>query len=418
MTVVVRKYGGSSLADISCLRRVARSIAGSDDPVVVVVSAQGDTTDRLLATAAEAAGVSPQQQTPSREVDQLVATGELACAALLALHLRALGVPAVSLSGAQAGITVSGPAGEGLVAEISTGRIERLLAEGNVVVVAGFQGVDEHGDVVTLGRGGSDTTAVALAAALGADSCQIYTDVDAVYDADPRVVPQARELPVVQPQVMVEMAFAGARVLHSRSVELAVARGIEVHVRSSFRPGPGTVIPGGSGSEGLEDLGIVAVVHDLDVVRVLVRSDRGHGDPAIEVLNLFAHHHAPVDLVARSGPYEDEFRMGLLMRRSDLPAVRPDLTAAVTAGGGSVRYDEEVAKVSLVGTGLLNRPHYTARLLSALAAAGIATNWVSMSQLRTSVAVAAEWALDAVAVLHEEFGLGRRHADPPRLIRN
>ncbi|MFJ8581129.1 aspartate kinase [Micromonospora sp. NPDC093277] len=415
MTVVVRKYGGSSLADASCLRRVARSIAGSTGPTVVVVSAQGHTTDQLLA-AAEATGVSPGTVLPAREVDQLLATGELMSAALLALHLRALGVAAVSLSGAQAGITVSGPHGEGQIAAISTGRIEQLLADGNVVVVAGFQGIDECGDVMTLGRGGSDTTAVALAAALGADSCQIYTDVDGVYNADPRVVPQARRLPVVHPQVMVEMAFAGARVLHARSVELAVARGLEVHVRSSLRSGAGTVVPGRSGTTELEDLGIVAVVHDLDVARVLVRADRGHGDPAVEVLNLFARHHAPVDLVARSGPHEDEFRMGLLMRRSDLPSVRPDLTTAVTAGGGSVRFDEEVAKVSLVGTGLLNRPRYTARMLSALAAADIVTSWVSMSQLRASVAVAAGRVLDAVAVLHEEFELGQQPAHPSRLI--
>jgi aspartate kinase len=400
MRTVVRKYGGTSLADTGCLHRVARSIADADGPLVVVVSARGDTTDRLLDLAATAAGVPASALPPSREVDQLVGTGEVVSAALLALRLRTLGTDAVSLTGAQAGITVSGQPGEALITAIDTGRIERHLAAGEVVIVAGFHGIDDAGDVLTLGRGGSDTTAVALAVALGAGSCAIYTDVDAVYNADPRVVPGARAMPEVPPPVMVEMAFAGARVLHSRSVELAVDHDIELRVLSSFRPGPGTVI-----GPALEDIGVVAVVHDLDAARVLVKADRGHGDPAIGVLNVFARHHAPVDLVARSGPYEDEFRMGLLMRRSDLPGVRPELTAAVTSTGGSVRIDEDVAKVSLVGTGLLNRPQHTVRLLSALDLAGIATSWVSTSQLRTSVAVPARQALDAVAVLHKEFDL-------------
>ncbi len=229
--------------------------------------------------------------------------------------------------------------------------------------------------------------------------------MDGVYSADPRIVPSATVLPTVHKDVMVELAFAGARVLHSRSVELAAARQIEVHVRSSFRDAPGTVIPGGSDPRMLETHGVVALAHDLDVARVLVRCDRTQRDPAVEVLNVFARHHAPVDLVARSGPYEDEFRMGLTMRRSDVPRVAAELRDVVAAAGGSVRLDEDVAKISLIGTGLLNRPEYTAQLLSALADAGIATSWVSTSQLRTSVTVLADRALDAVTLLHREFAL-------------
>jgi aspartate kinase len=408
MNILVRKYGGSSLADLGRLQRVAGSIAALPryTRTVVVVSAQGDTTDRMLGDAARLGA-----SRPTRETDQLLATGEAASAALLAIALTGCGLPAVSLTGAQAGITAAGPPGEGRIADIATTRIRRLLADGNVVVIAGFQGAGQDGDVLTLSRGGSDTTAVALAAALQAQRCEIYTDVDSVYSADPRIVPTARRLPTVDIEVMVEMAFAGAKILHSRAVELAAARDIEVHVRSSLQDNQGTVVRRGRDIAMLEDLGVVAVAHDLDVCRVLVRCDRGHRDPAVDVLGVFARQHAPVDLVARSGPYEDEFRMGLTMRRSDVPRVAAELTDVVSAAGGNVLLDEDVAKVSLVGTGLLNRPQYTARMLSAFAAAGIATSWVSTSQLRTSVTVPAGRALDAVALLHEEFDLDRRPAD-------
>jgi aspartate kinase len=408
MKILVRKYGGSSLADLDRLRRVARCLAAvpRHTATVVVVSAQGDTTDQLLRAAADVG-----QARSTRETDQLLATGESASAALLAMALAAVGVPAVSLTGGQAGITAVGPPGEGRIADVATTRIHRLLDEGKVVVIAGFQGANADGDVLTLSRGGSDTTAVALAAALGAQRCEIYTDVDGVYSADPRIVPTARCLTTVDVEVMVEMAFAGAKILHARAVELAAARGVEVHVRSSLWDSPGTVVRRGSDVAMLEDCGVLAVAHDLDVSRVLIRCDRAHRDPAVDVLALFARHHAPVDLVARSGPYEDEFRMGFTMRRSDIPRLAAELRDVVAAAGGTVLLDEDVAKVSLVGTGLLNRPQYTARMLAAFAAAGIATSWVSTSQLRTSVTVPAGRAADALALLHKEFGLDRQPAD-------
>jgi len=403
MDIVVRKYGGTSLAGPERVRRAAASVAeahAAGSSLVVVVSAQGDTTDSLLRQAAELGGVAT-----SRETDQLLATGECASAALMATALLAAGVPAISLTGPQAGIAVTGPAGAGLITGIDTERIRAHLSEGKVVVVAGFQGGNADGDVVTLGRGGSDTTAVALAAALGATTCEIYTDVDGVYSADPRVVSDARVLPEVPADMMVEMAFAGAKVLHPRAAELAAAHDLDLRVRSSLTDGEGTLVPRRAGTGTLEDHGVIAVTHDLDVVRMLIRADGPHVDLAAELLTVLAELNAPLDLVARSGPFEDEFRMGFTMRRSDLDRVAPALRDRVEKVGGTVVVDEDVAKVSVVGVGLLSRPQYTARLLRTLAAAGIATSWLFTSQLRTSVTVPLVRALDAVALLHEEFAL-------------
>lgn len=332
----------------------------------------------------------------------MLATGEYASAALLALALERLGVPAVSLTGAQAGIRVVGRYGEGVIDSIDTGRIRRCLDEERVVVVGGFQGLNDSGDVVTLGRGGSDTTAVALAAALDAGGCEIYTDVDGVYTADPRLVESARKLPHVAADVMVEMAFSGAKVLHARSAELAAAKGVELHVRSSLSDREGTVVSrGGTGS--LETgSAITAITSDADVARVLVHC-KGRSDPASEILVVLAGNAVPADLVARSGPQEDEFRMGFTVRHSDVARIVEPLESAVAAFGGGVRVDTDVAKVSLIGMGLLNRPEYLARLTTVLTGAGIGTSWVSSSQLRVSVIVPRQDHVRALRLLHAEF---------------
>lgn len=400
MKILVRKYGGTSVADGDRLRRVARSVAEAHlaTPTVVVVSAQGDSTDRLLRTAADAGAVRP-----TRETDQLLATAECASAALLAMTLQAAGVPAVSLTGGQAGIRVAGPPGAGRVVDIDPAPIRALLETGAVVVVAGFHGVDDAGTVVTLGRGGSDTTAVAVAVALDAVRCEIYTDVDGVCSADPRVVETARQWPTVEIGPMVELAFAGARVLHPRAVELAATRRVELLVANSFHDRPGTVIACEGDRAGLEEHRIVAVTSDLDVTRVLIRAGATNRDAAVDVLNVFARHNAPVDLVARSGPFEDEFRMGFTMRHSDLASVGDELRRVVAATGGTMVLDEPVGKISMIGTGMLNRPQYTAEMLATLADAGIAISWISTSQLRTSVIVPADRAREAVALLHERF---------------
>lgn len=407
MNVVVRKYGGSSLATSDRLRRAAESVAEAHrrgQPTLVVVSARGDTTDELLAQAGE---VTPAPG--RRETDQLLATGECVSAALMAMALDRLGVPACSLTGAQAGVRATGKHGDGVIAAIDTDRVTRLIDDGYVVIVAGFQGVNSAQDVLTLGRGGSDVTAVALAAELRARGCEIYTDVDGVYTADPRAVPDARVRREVDAGVMAEMAFAGAKVLHPRAVELAAMHGIELRVRSSFpSSSTGTVIREGPDRVMLETCGvIVAITHDLDAARVLVHSRGSRTDLAAEGLNALARHRIPVDLVARSGPHEDEFRMGFTIRRSDVDEVRAALHATAAGYYGDVSVNEDVGKLSLIGMGLLNRPEYTARMLATLAAADIPTSWVSTSQLRTSVTVPRDRVLHAVDLLHQEFDLGR-----------
>jgi aspartate kinase len=404
--LVVRKYGGSSLATLHQVRQVAMAVADASRSarLVVVVSARGQATDDLLCLAAQVGGT-PSSPRSSREVDQLLATGEGASSALLAIALRQLSVPAVSLSGAQAGIRAGGRHGSGVIKSIDTGPIRRLLAEGNVVVVAGFQGVNADGDVVTLGRGGSDTTAVALAAELSADRCEIFTDVDGVFTADPRVIPDAQVLADVDSGVMVEMAFAGAKVLHSRAVELAAMNGVDVHVGNTCGEALGTVVTEWPEHQMLENRGVlVAVTHDLDVARVLVHSAGPGTDLAAELLGVLARHSVAVDLVARSGPNEEVFRMGFTIRRSDVDQIRQPLQDAVGDAGG-VRVDDNIGKLSLIGVGLLNRPEYTARLFAALSAADIPTSWVSTSQLRTSVTVPLDRVVAAVAALHREFRL-------------
>jgi aspartate kinase len=408
MAILVQKYGGSSLSTVDKLRAVAHRVAASHQRgrrLVVVVSARGDTTDELLRLAGEVGGRSVASYA-AREVDQLLVTGECAAAAQLAITLARLGVPAVSLTGPQAGIRVTGRYGGAMIDRIDTNRMSELVEAGTVAVVGGFHGADSAGDARTLGRGGSDTTAVAVAAAMGADSCEVFTDVDGVRSADPRVVPRTRRLRRISPEAMAEMAFAGAGVLHSRAVELAAMTGVEVRVRSATGPGPGTVVSRRGGMGLLETSGaVVAVTHDLDVARVLVHS-RGPGDLAAEVLEILARNSVPVDLVARSGPQEDEFRMGFTIRRTNVADVRAALEKAAGSRGGDVRVDDTVGKVSLIGMGLLNRPVYVARMTAVLASAGIATSWVSTSQLRASVTVPRDRVCDAVALLHEEFDLG------------
>ncbi|HEX2298503.1 MAG TPA: ACT domain-containing protein, partial [Pseudonocardiaceae bacterium] len=310
--------------------------------------------------------------------------------------------------------------------------VREVLARGEVAVVAGFQGVNDAGDMLTLGRGGSDTTAVALAAVLAARHCEICTDVAGVFTADPRVVDPVRVLPELDVGVMAEMSFAGAKVLHSRAVELAAMHHVELHVRNSLpgsnsppaggrpgrtapggEPGPGTVIPAGSDPTILETSGVVvAVAHDIDVARVLVQCGSRRSDLAAEILMLLSRHSVPVDLVARSGPYEDEFRMGFTMPRKDVHEALRGMRDAMHGLGATIRVDENVGKLSLIGMGLLNRPEYTARMLSALSSAGIPTSWVSTSQLRTSVVIPQDRVLDAVRLLHDEFELDRDRSGP------
>lgn len=411
----VAKFGGSSLATDEQIERVADRITAtrrSGRPVVVVVSARGDTTDRLVAEAGSAsAGALPDpadDPDAGRETDQLLATGEVASAALLALALRTRGVEAESLTGAQAGVRATGAHGGGIVTAVDTERIEAALAEGRVPVVAGFQAHTETGDVITLGRGGSDTSAVALAAALGAGTCEIYTDVDGVFDADPRVVAEAETLAELSVPLMAEMAFAGARVLHVRAVELAAACGIELVVRHAHGDEPGSVVSPRHPWSLEESTGVVAVTHEEALAQVTVH---GVGDPE-PLLAALADHEVTVDALVWS-PAPDAVAMIICVAAPRLPGVRSalDEVAGVTADRIAVRHD--LGKVSLVGAGLLTRPHIAARTLAELRTAGIDAQCVSGSQSRLCFVVPDDRLAEAVRIAHRQV-LRRSTADGRR----
>lgn len=415
--IQIQKFGGSSVATPAQLIRVARIVRESlrsGRSAVVVVSAMGKTTDDLLALATEIASDGPAigaAESDGREVDQLLATGEIASAALLALALRRQGVPAVSLTGAQAGIRVQGKPGRATVASVDTDRIRRLVDAGTVAVVAGFQGVAGNGDVMTLGRGGSDTTAVALASALGQSVCHIYTDVDGIHTGDPRTVPAAKRLAATDLSLLTELTHAGARVVHTRAAELAAARGVDLHVASTFANG---ARPGGTRvlsqlEEALEiGGGVVAVAGDQNVARVTVTHDPCEPDPAAAVFQVLAAHAVPVDLVGQHSGC-----LTFTVARADASSVRAFLTPVVMTAKARLEIDSQVGKVSLVGRRLLVDTAHVARMLSTLRDRGIVAGSLRTSQVRISALVRAEDLAVAVNALHEEFHLDRTLGPEP-----
>jgi len=405
--IVVQKYGGSSVATAQHIKAVAERVSrarGSGLDLVVVVSAMGKTTDRLLRLAGEVS------RDPSRrEIDQLLATGEEQSVALLAMALHAREVPAVSLTGPQAGMTVTGRYGSGVISEIRPERIHRLLGEDQVVIVAGFQGMNSLGDVMTLGRGGSDTTAVALAAAVKAERCEIYTDVDGVYTADPRIVKEAHRIPMISPEEMAEMSWRGAKVMHPRAVELGALYGVEIHVRSSFEEGPGTVITGGNGLEHLETRETLAgIVHDLDVSRVTLNGIRTGPGTLSRVFAPLAERGISVDVIVESGVKEGGADVAFTVRRADFAEARRLASEVSYALGGVVEGEENLGKVSVVGTGMLNRPGYAARMFASLGEAGIPIRMVSTSEIQVTCVLPADRVEEAVRVLHRDFELEER----------
>ncbi|MGW7688482.1 aspartate kinase [Streptomyces asiaticus] len=400
--VRVLKFGGTSLGTTpERLDRIARIVASvhRHNDVAVVVSARGDATDRLIEEA-RTASASP----PARELDQLIATGEARSAALLAIAFSELRVPAVSLLGAQAGFTVSGRHTDGRIQGVRTARLCQVLARGEVAVVAGFQGLNEAGDVITLGRGGSDTSAVALAVALGAAACEIYTDVDGVFSADPRVVPQAHLIPVVRNSVMAEMAHTGARVLHPRSVELAGRAGVTLHVRSTFSQRQGTVVvPDQEGAEPVmleTQERVTAVTHEPGSARVtIVGAGPDAPPPGTEVLALLAGASVPVDVMTRFTDASRRHGWTFTVPAEDIATV----TSLLTSLPCKVAVDPAMAKVSVVGAGLMSNPRMLGRALDALLAAGTDLLSLTTSQSRICAVVAEEECPRAVAALHEEF---------------
>src|SRR5919205_955346 len=406
--IVVQKYGGSSVATAEHIKAVAERVKKtheSDVSLVVAVSAMGKTTDRLLALAAEVS-----REPSPREIDQLLATGEEQSVALLAMALHDRGVAATSLTGPQAGMRITGHYGSGIISEIRPDRIRKLLNEEQVVIVAGFQGMNEVGDVMTLGRGGSDTTAVALAAALDALRCEIYTDVDGVYTADPRIVKGARRIPVISPGEMAEMSWRGAKVMHPRAVELGALYGVEIHVRSSFEEGPGTMITGGKELERLETRETLAgIVHDLDVSRITLNGIRTGPGTLSRVFAPLAERGISVDVIVESGVKGGTADVAFTVRRSDFAEARKLAGEVADSLGGVVEGEENLGKVSVVGTGMLNRPGYAARMFASLGEASIPIRLVSTSEIQVTCVLPSGRVEEAVRVLHRDFELEERN---------
>ena len=402
--LLIQKYGGSSVKDPSRIAAVAARIArdrAAGHEVVAVVSAMGDTTDELLALAATVSG---GKLPDARELDALLATGENQAAALLATALIANDVPAISLSGAQAGISADGTFGKGRIAGIEPRRVRDEIAAGRVVIVAGFQGVSGGSETTTLGRGGSDTTAVALAAALGADRCQIFTDVTGVYTADPRVVSDARWLGVIGYEEMLELANQGAQVMQTRAVELGWVNGVTIEVRSSYEEHPGTLIKEDLSVEQRNKVRGLAVDKGVAKVTMVAVPDR----PGIAraVFDPLAASGANVDMIVQNMSHDGTTDLSFTMSRTDLAAARAQLEQVRAAiGARALEIDDAVAKVSIVGAGIQNAPGYAARMFGTLADNKVNIQMISTSEIRITCIVAESDADRALKALHAAFDL-------------
>ena len=402
MSLVVQKYGGTSVAGPDRMQAVADHVVrtrseGRD--VVVVVSAMGKTTDDLLRLAHE---ISPSP--PARELDMLQTAGERISMALLCIAIWDRNVPATSFTGSQAGIVTDSVHGRAKILEIRADRIREALAEGHVVVVAGFQGVSRGRDITTLGRGGSDTTAVALAAALGADSCEIYTDVAGVYSADPRVVPGARLLPQASYEEMLEMAATGGRVLALRSVEFARNHGVALHVRSSFTWEPGTWVR--KEPAPMEEAIISAVTHDTSEAKVTIAQVPDRPGIAARLFRALADESVNVDMIVQNVSLHGATDISFTVPLADLPTgLKVTEALATEIGAAGVTHDAEIGRLSLVGAGMKTNPGVAAAMFEVLAEAGINIEMISTSSIRISCVVRAADVEAGVRALHTAFGL-------------
>ena len=400
--VVVQKYGGTSVASPARIQRVGRRIAEtvrSGNPVVAVVSAMGHTTDRLIALAHR---VSPSPS--ARELDMLTANGETITAPLVAMCLQALGVPAISLTGLQAGVRTSGHHSKARIREIETQRIRAELAAGRVCVVAGFQGVTESMETTTLGRGGSDTTAVALAAALGCRTCEIYTDVDGIYSADPRVVARPRKITHISYEEMLELAAVGAKVMHPRAVELGELYGVEIHVRSSFKKGVGTMIVA---QVPMEDRNRVrGVAHESNVAKITVRGVPDRPGVAAALFEPLGAASISVDVIVQNVGLTGATDITFTVDEGELAqAVALVQEANRQIGAAEVLSSGGLAKLSIVGTGMLGTPGIAARMFRTLAENRINIEMISTSEIRITCLVDRARAADGVRALHTAFEL-------------
>jgi aspartate kinase len=402
LALIVQKFGGSSVADAERLMNVARRIVDTyrqGNQLVVVLSAQGDTTDELIEKAMEIS------ENPSkREMDMLLSTGEQISIALMAMAIEKLGYQAVSLTGQQVGIYTNSFHTHARIENIDGKRVKDELEAGKIVLVAGFQGVNEHGDITTLGRGGSDTTAVALAAALKADLCEIYTDVDGIYTADPRIVPDARKLKDISYDEMLELASLGARVLHNRSVELAKKYNVNMVVRSSLNDHDGTLI---KEEAEMEKTMIKGVAYDKDIARVSILSVRDVPGIAFKIFKLLADADINVDIIIQSIGRGDTKDISFTIARNQLTEAVDLINKNLDyIGAKGVNFTHDVAKVSIVGAGMANHPGVAAAMFEALAKEDINIHMISTSEIKISCLVRKDETEKAVKAIHERFGLG------------
>ena len=402
--MIVQKYGGTSVGSAARIRRVSSRIAetvASGEQVVAVVSAMGHTTDRLIALAES---INPEP--PARELDMLVANGETITAPLVAMCLQGMGVPAVSLSGLQAGVRTSAQHSRARIRDIKPDRILEALREGKVPVIAGFQGVTEDGEVTTLGRGGSDTTAVALAAALKATACEIYTDVDGIYTADPRVVKSASKLSHIQYDEMLELAAVGAKVMHPRAVEIGELYGVPIHVRSSFNRGAGTMIVAQVPME--ERKRVRGIAQETNVAKITVIGVSDRPGVAAAIFEPLAEAGISVDVIVQNVGRSGRTDLTFSVAESDLKsAVKLVKTAAKGVGAQRVSSAGGIAKLSIVGTGMQGTPGIAAQMFRSLAEAGINIEMISTSEIRITCLVERAQVDKGVRILHKTFELDR-----------
>ena len=408
MSIIVQKFGGTSVADCEKILAAARkAIRAQKDgnQVVTVVSAMGKNTDMLVDLAGQIT-----EDPPAREMDMLLSTGEQVTVALMAMAIDSLGHKAISMTGAQMGILTDSTHTKARIQSITTDRMDEALKAGKIVIAAGFQGTDESLNITTLGRGGSDTTAVALAAALGADSCEIYTDVDGIYTTDPRVVPEARQVSNISYDEMLELASLGAGVMHNRSIEFAKKFGVPVHVRSSFSDNPGTMITAKPESVDRPVSG-AALIKDEARVTVLGVPDRPGA--AIALLSKIASKKTGMDMIVQNVAAEGQTDISFTVLKEELPAMLKSVKEGVEeVGAAGFDYEDDVSKISVVGLGMEDQSGVAEQMFRVLAERGINILMISTSEIKISVLVKRDDALDALRAVHAEFGLDR---EPPEV---
>lgn len=402
MSLIVQKFGGSSVADKERVMNVARRIIETykkSNSVVVVVSAQGDTTDDLIEKAKEIT-----KKPSKREMDMLLSTGEQISVSLLAMAIHELGYPAISLTGWQAGMHTDSSYSNARIGNIDTSRIEKELDHNNIVIVAGFQGINRYDDITTLGRGGSDTSAVALAAALRADLCEIYTDVDGVYTADPRIVKNAKKMTDISFDEMLELASMGANVLHNRSVEMAKKYNVNLCVRSSLNHNEGTIV---REVKDMEKMLVKGVAHDYDVARIALCNIEDKPGVAFRIFSLLAKSGINVDIILQSIGREDKKDTSFTVSASNLDcAVKILEENKELIGYEELKTRDTVAKVSIVGAGMINNPGVAAKMFEALYEAGINIHMIATSEIKVSVLISERNVEKAVNAIHDKFNLG------------